>query len=114
MLIDFKELKDVSIANLNGGNGEVVSKMFFDGNNRIMISRLPKGVSIGAHTHTEGGDINYVLSGSGTAVCNGKEEKLVPGVCHYCPRGSEHSILNTGDEDLVLFTAVPKQDGSDQ
>ncbi len=109
MLIDFEKTKDVAIQNLNGGAGEVISKMFFDGNNRIMISRLPKGSSIGTHAHTEGSDINYVLSGSGKAVCNGEEEILTPGVCHYCPKGSSHSIINTGNEDLVLFTAVPKQ-----
>ena len=25
---------------------------------------------------------------------------------HICPKGSEHSIINTGTEDLVLFTIV--------
>lgn len=42
-------------------------------------------------------------------MCDGKEEILKPGVCHYCPKGGEHSIINTGEDDLVLFTAVPKQ-----
>lgn len=109
LLIHFEKLEDISIANLNNGNGEVISKMFLDDQNRIMISRLPKGASIGTHTHAQGSDINYVLSGCGKAVCDGKEEILKPGVCHYCPKGSEHSIINTGDDDLVLFTAVPKQ-----
>ena len=40
--------------------------------------------------------------------CNNHEEKpeLRPGVLHICPKGSEHSIINTGTEDLVLFTIV--------
>lgn len=109
MLIDLENMKDVVIQNLNSGEGEVVSKMFFDGNNRIMISRVPKGASIGMHAHAEGSDINYVLSGSGRAICDGEEEILTPDVCHYCPKGGSHSIINTGNEDLVLFTAVPKQ-----
>ena len=109
MLIDFEKMKEVAIQNLNGGDGEVISKMFLDDCNRIMISHLPKGASIGVHAHTAGSEINYVLSGRGKAVCNGEEEILVPGTCHYCPKGSSHGIINTGDEELVLFTAVPKQ-----
>ena len=34
------------------------------------------------------------------------KRRLVAGVCHICPKGSEHSIINTGDDDLVLITVV--------
>lgn len=51
-------------------------------------------------------DINYVISGEGLAVCDGVEEHLTSCVCHICPRGSLHSITNTGSDDLVLFTVV--------
>ena len=34
------------------------------------------------------------------------KSQLCPGVLHICPKGSEHSIINTGTEDLVLFTIV--------
>lgn len=44
MLIHFEKLGDISIANLNNGNGEGISKMFLDDQNRIMISRLPKAL----------------------------------------------------------------------
>ena len=39
-----------------------------------------------------------------------KEELLAAGCCHICPRGSEHSIINTGDDDLVMLTVVVEQD----
>ena len=32
-----------------------------------------------------------------------------PGVMHICPKGSEHSIVNTGEEDLVMLTIVVKK-----
>ena len=51
-------------------------------------------------------DINYVLAGTGKAVCDGKEELLTTGTCHICKKGSSHSILNTGETDLVLLTVV--------
>ena len=53
-----------------------------------------------------GDDINYVLSGTGKAICDGQEELLSAGTCHICKKGSEHSIANIGDEDLVLLTVV--------
>ncbi|WP_334306262.1 cupin domain-containing protein [[Ruminococcus] torques] len=45
-----------------------------------------------------------MISGSGKAICDGKEEKLTAGTCHICRKGSEHSIFNTGAEDLVMLT----------
>ena len=44
--------------------------------------------------------------GTGKPVCNGQEEILNAGTCHICKKGSEHSISNTGSEDLVLLTFV--------
>lgn len=40
------------------------------------------------------------------AVCDGQEEILSAGICHICKKGSKHSIVNIGDEDLVLLTVV--------
>ena len=41
---------------------------------------------------------------------NKTKEITVPGMNngtgHICKKGSEHSIENTGDEDLVLLTVV--------
>jgi len=50
--------------------------------------------------------VNFVVEGTGTAFCDGKEEPLRPGTCHVCPRGSRHSIANTGATDLVLWTVI--------
>lgn len=109
MLIDFSTLPEYKGEKMNGGDGCVFARMYNDPMNRIIISRLPKGSSIGIHTHVDSSDINYVISGIGEATCDGVIEHLSSGVCHYCPKGSSHSIRNTGDEDLVLFTVVPKQ-----
>lgn len=40
------------------------------------------------------------------AVCHGTEEILSSGTCHICKKGSEHSIINTGNEALVMLTIV--------
>ena len=92
---------------MNGGDGSVFAKMSLTENTRIVLTRIPPGSSIGKHIQSSGDDVNYVLDGRGKAICDGKEESLVPGVCHICPKGSEHCIINDGKEDLILFTTVP-------
>ena len=84
MLIDFSQIKEVKIPGMNDGTGEMSARMYMD----------------------EQGKIIYVISGTGKAVCNGQEEILNAGTCHICKKGSEHSISNTGSEDLVLLTFV--------
>ena len=74
-----------------------------------MTVRIHPGGCIGTHRQDSGDDLNYVLSGTGRAICDGQEELLQPGVMHICPQGSEHTIENTGDEDLVLLTLVVKK-----
>ena len=84
----------------------MTARMYNDEKYRIVPTRIHPGGSIGIHAQTSGDDMNYILSGTGKAVCDGIEEKLTPGVMHICPKGSEHSIINTGDEDLVMLTVV--------
>ncbi|WP_363142484.1 hypothetical protein [uncultured Methanobrevibacter sp.] len=43
------------------------------------------------------------------AICDDFEEILKAGTCHVCPKGSTHSIINVGDEDLVFYTVVPQK-----
>lgn len=108
MIIDFKSIDEKIIPHLNNGEGAVSAKMFMDSHNKIMISRLPAGASIGTHKHLKSSEINYVISGSGNAYCDEEKEELAVGICHYCPKGSSHSIVNAGEEDLVLLTIVPE------
>lgn len=79
MLIDFDSMEEVCIPNLNGGHGAVSAKMIVHKNGKIMLARIPEGASIGIHKHETSDDINYVISGTGKAVCDDREEKLSPG-----------------------------------
>ena len=106
MKIDFTTLKEITIQQMNGCSGECRARMFMDDKGKIIYSVLPKGSSIGSHVQKSSNDVNYVISGQGKAICDGIEETLKPGDCHYCPKGSTHSIINTGEEDLVLFSVV--------
>ena len=106
MQIDFSEIMEQKIPGMNGGTGEMSAKLYMDAQRKIIVCKLHPGGSIGMHKHTDSDDMNYILSGSGKAVCDGREEPLFAGVCHICPKGSEHSIVNTGSEDLAMLTVV--------
>lgn len=106
MLIDFNNMKEITMPGMSYGTGMMTVKMYNDERYRIVPTVLHKGGSIGLHTQTSGDDINYILSGTGKSICDGTEEDLKPGVLHICPKGSAHSIINTGDNDLVMFTVV--------
>ena len=99
-------MNEITIPGMNGGTGMMTAKMYMDEQGKIIPCSIHAGGSIGPHKHENSGDINYVLSGSGKAICDGKEEALSEGMYHICKKGSEHSIINTGSIDLVILTIV--------
>ena len=109
MLLDFKSMEEFVVPAMNGGNGQVRANMLVEGWGKVIYSVLEPGCSIGSHEQATSVDINYVVSGRGIAVCDEVEEVLTPGTCHICPQGSIHSITNTGNEDLVLFSVVAER-----
>lgn len=106
MLLDFNAMNSITVPGMNGGTGTMTAKMFRDEGGKIIPCAIHSGGSIGSHRHETSDDISFILSGTGKAVCDGQEELLRSGTCHICKKGSEHSIRNTGSEDLVLLTVV--------
>ena len=109
MIIDFNKLKELTMPGMNDGTGMMAARMYNDENYRIIPTIIHVGGSIGMHVQASGDDLNYILSGKGKAICDGIEEDLKPGIMHICQKGSEHSIINNGDEDLVMLTIVVKK-----
>lgn len=109
MFVNFNEMKEITLPVMNSGTGTMTSKMYMDEQGKIIKCSIHAGGSIGCHKHETSDDINYVLSGHGKAVCDGQEEILSSGTCHICKKGSEHSIINTGSDDLVLLTVVTER-----
>ena len=106
MLINFNEIQERTAPGMNNGTGEMTAKMYMDDSGKIIPWRIHAGGSIGNHKHMTSDDINYVLSGTGKAICDGLVVILTAGCCHICKKGSEHSIINTGNDDLCLLTVV--------
>ena len=106
MLIDFNKIDSMTFPGMNNGTGTMSARMYNDENYRIIPTVIHPGGSIGSHTQSSGDDLNYIISGNGKAVCDGVKEELKPGIMHICQKGSEHTIINTGEDDLVMLTIV--------
>ena len=109
MLIDFSKMELTVLKNFYGGEQEMRANMHVDERNRILRGSLAPGASIGMHTHETSSEIIYILSGTGKALYDDGEERLVPGMCHYCKKGHAHSLINDGAEELCFFAVVPQQ-----
>ena len=109
MVIDFKNEQAQEFSNFKGGEKSLLAKMFFDGKNRILHGVLESGATIGLHTHETNSEIIYFLSGRGKVLYDGKYETVEQGMCHYCPKGHSHSLINDSESDLVFFAVVPEQ-----
>lgn len=106
MVIDFNKIQETKIPCMNDGKGFMTVKMYNGESYRIIPTKIHPGGKIGLHTQISGDDLNYILSGTGIAVCDGTKEKLFAGVLHICPKCSEHAIINTGEDDLEMLTIV--------
>lgn len=109
MIFNFNEIDETILSNFYGGEKELRANMFVDEHNKILYGRLEPGASIGMHTHETSSEIIYFLQGGGTVLCDEKESKVSAGLCHYCPKGHAHSLMNDTESDLVFFAVVPEQ-----
>ena len=109
MNIDFSERELSVLPTFQGGKKELRAKMFFDGTNRIMKGLLIPGASIGMHTHEDSSEIIFITSGRGSVIFDGESSKVYAGICHYCPKGHTHSLVNDSDGNLEFLAVVPKQ-----
>ena len=108
MHIDFEELPRTSNEHFKGGDGVTNIRAFNDEINRIMKVTLERGSSIGLHKHENNSEIVFIISGKGKMITNGQAEELRAGMFSYCPMGSEHTLINIGEDELILFAVIPQ------
>lgn len=107
MKIDLFALEEKLVHNLRGGKGEARIRQYADSNNRILHITLTPGASIGMHIHDTDSETLMILSGYGTMFSDTGSDPAPAGSVHYCPKGSSHSLHNTGTETLTLFAVIP-------
>lgn len=103
------KMETTILPNFKGGNKKLVTKQYEDKNVKILMnSVLEPGASIGLHTHQGSLEVIYIISGTGTAICEGETENLYTGDVHYCPDGATHTLVNTGRDDLIFIGIIPQ------
>ncbi len=107
MKIDFNNVELQKIEHFKGGDKHLEVKMVTDELNKIMKGTLIKGASIGMHTHDNSSEIIFITSGHGKTITDGVTEYLSAGDCHYCKKGSTHTLINESDEPLEFVAVVP-------
>ncbi len=109
MILDLMNIPEQAMPNFKGGEGITYARMFFDGQNRIMLGRLPVDSTIGIHTHETSSEIMHVLSGTARVIMDGEVEIISAGQTHYCPKGHTHMTMCEGTEELRILAVVPEQ-----
>ena len=90
MRIDFNDIKEITIPGMNNGTGVMTAKLFMDTDGKIIPCRIHPGGSIGEHKHETSDDINYIITGTGKALCDGVEESITKK--HQKPRKKKLKI----------------------
>ena len=74
------------------------------------VIRVPPGETVRpAHSHTEGEELIYIMSGTGQAWVDGEIQPMHTGTAVLFEQGQVHMIRNVGDEEMkvVCFFAPP-------
>ena len=117
MKIEWNRMDVSHLERFNGGEKELAAQIFQDAQNKILHGVLVPGASIGYHCHATSSEIIFALKGRGSVLVNAYDngienavrESLQGGECHYCPKGTSHSLINDGEEDLEFYAVVCQQ-----
>lgn len=70
---------------------------------QVVLMNIKPGGEIGEEVHQQD-QILVFVHGEGKSMLNGKESLIKAGQLVLVPAGTKHNFVNTGKEDLKLFT----------
>jgi mannose-6-phosphate isomerase-like protein (cupin superfamily) len=97
---------------MRGGKGDIKIIHYFKKDEIKAKCRLcaklliPPGASIGLHPHNEEDEIFIITKGKGIINEGNSEYPVEPGDATLTKSGEEHSIRNSGDEDLEVIAVI--------
>jgi len=78
--------------------------LFTGKNSQLVVMSIPPGGEVGAETHKYTEQTLFFLSGTGVGELDGKKFPIGPGDVTVVVPGTEHNFINTGKEDLKIYT----------
>ncbi len=80
-------------------------KVVYTGNHlQLVVMSLKPGEDIGEEVHPKVDQFFRVEEGKGKVIMDGEETEFEDGFAIVVPSGVNHNVINTGDEDLKLYT----------
>ncbi len=93
-----------NIEDLTEENANYRKVLYTGKQSQLVLMRLLPGEEIGLETHTENDQFFRFESGSGKVIIDGTEYDVADGDGVIVPVGAKHNVINTGKEDLKLYT----------
>ena len=78
--------------------------LFTGKNSQLVIMSIPPGGEVGTETHKYTEQTLFFLSGTGEGMLDGKKFPVGPGDVVIVVPGTNHNFINTGTEDLKIYT----------
>lgn len=95
----------VDIEKLTKENTNFRKVLYTGKNSQLVLMSIPVGGDIGNEAHETIDQILFFVEGTGEAVLNNTEKQRVEkDSVVFVPAGTWHNFINTGDEDLKLYT----------
>ncbi len=80
-------------------------KVLYTGKNmQLVLMSLKPGEDIGDEVHKNVDQFFRVEKGTGEATINGNKYPLKDGISIIVPAGADHNLVNTGKDDLKLYS----------
>jgi mannose-6-phosphate isomerase-like protein (cupin superfamily) len=73
-------------------------------NSQLVLMSLLPGEDIGMEIHTENDQFFRIDQGEGKVIIDGNEYAVSDGFAIVIPKGAEHNVLNTGGEEMKIYT----------
>ena len=95
----------VDIEKLTKENTNFRKVLYTGKNSQLVLMSIPVGKDIGNEVHETIDQILFIVGGEAEAIINNTEKKRVEkDSVVFVPAGTWHNFINTGDEDLKLYT----------
>lgn len=91
------------MAKLAKANSFFRKEVYLDKNIQIVLMSLKPGDDIGEETH-RADQTTYFVEGTGSAVIDGRSNKVAADHMIVIPQGAKHNIINKGATPLELFS----------
>ena len=85
-------------------NNKFRKVLFTNKHSQVVLMSIPPGEDIGREVHEQVDQVLVFVKGKGRADLGGETHDISPGDMFAVPAGIEHDFINTGTEDMKLFT----------